>query len=573
MVMLSLFVFNSSVSGAGVMNELNYVNDETDVYSYVNFSKIMNFASGNGIDINDLDVLAAGNTDSETGRVIGDFGLKLSDVNEILIVMNTRDIEKKTGYLVFISLKNGKGLIPESFKKNSVKLKSGIAYKASAEDDVVFTKVNDFFVVGPAQYVDSYLGKRASKKPLLSSGSSLFIKKTAAKSISAQLNVSGYLKDTINTAMNSGAGMARGLKENVFIQTLLSLESMDWSLETGDTIIIHSGMQGSKIEDGERLLMLCHTWIVGSSFVVSFADLMAARSGDQKLAELTGDQQLMLSMQRAFGRIHARQDGKGVVISFEMTSDETDLLIAYLKREIAEEKSARAERAERDKISKLTQAIKEGRIKDVEQYIKEKYNLNSFDSDGITPLSAAVVQGDMKIVRLLADKGAGVNTPDINKLTPLHHSVKAGNKDIVAFLLSRGCNINAKDDSDMTPLHFNALQGNSEITGMLLTRGALVNAADIDGSTPLHLSASEGKIDIVKVLVERKADPELVNRDGHRAIDSAARNGQTIIVDFFKLKFKQEPEAYSSEDDYSADDSGDDSEIESDDPEFDEDVD
>jgi cytohesin len=571
MIFLTVFIVfgSSSILKAGVMDELSFINDKTDFYSYINISQIMNFISTKGIDVKDIDEITGDNSGNDTDRVIKEFGMKLSDIDELLLVMNTQDIEKKSGYLILVSFKKGKGIIPESFKKNGVKLKSGTGYKASADEDVIFTKINDFFVIGSTDYVDSFVEKRASKKTILSTASSLFKKQSVSKSMFFQLTVSEYLRKTMNTAMDSGAGMARGLKENVFIQTLLTLQSMDWGVEIGDKIIFKSGMQGSKIEDGERLQMLCHTWIVGSSFVVSFADLMAARSGDQKLAELTGDQQLMLWMQRAFGRIHARQEEKGVVISFEMTSAETDLLITYLKKEIAEEKIARAERIERDKISKLTLAIKEGRIKDVERYIKEKYNLNGFDTDGITPLGASVVQGDIKTVRLLVDKGAGVNTPDINKLTPLHHSVKTGNKDIVAFLLSRGCNINAKEDSDMTPLHFNALQGNSEITGILLAKGALVNALDIDGSTPLHLAASEDKIDIVKVLVERKADPELVNRDGQRAIDSAARNGHTGIVDFFKIKFKQEPNTYYSEDDYSADDS----EIESDDPEFDEDVD
>ena len=571
MILFAVFIVlcSSSILKAGVMDELNFVSDKTDFYSYINFSQIMNFISTKGIDVNDIDELANYSSGNDTDRVVKEFGVKLSDIDEFLMVMNTQDIEKKSGYLILISFKKGKGIVPESFKKNSVKLKSGTGYKASADEDVIFTKINNFFVIGSTDYVDSFVEKRISKKSILSPAGLLFKKQSASRSMFFQLAVSEYLRKTMNTAMDSGAGMARGLKENVFIQTLLTLQSMDWGVEMGDKIVFKAGMQGAKIEDGERLQMLCHTWIVGSSLVVSFADLMAARSGDQKLAELTGDQQLMLWMQRAFGRIHARQEGKGVVVSFEMTSEETGLLISYLKKEIEKEKKSRAERIEREKISELTLAVKEKRVKDIEKYIKDKYNLNGLDSDGITPLGAAVLQGDLKIVKLLVEKGAGLNTPDINRLTPLHHSVKTGNKDIVVYLLGRGCDINARDVSNMTLLHFNAIQGNREITGILLAKGALVNALDIDGSTPLHLAASEDKIDIVKVLVEKKADSELVNRDGQRAIDSAAQNGHTGIVDFFKIKFKQEPKEYSSEDDYSADDS----EIESDDPEFDEDVD
>ncbi len=575
-ITVCLIAADFSVVNARVIDELNYVSDKTDFYSYINFTKIMNFIKVKGIDINDIDAMMSDNSDNDSAKVINAFGLKLSDVNEFLMVINTRDVEKKSGYLVFMSFKNGKGVIPESFKKESVKLKSGTAYKASADEDILFVKVDDFFVIGPSHYIDSFLERRASKKPLLSSGSSLFIKKTASKSISFQLSVSEYLRNTMNTALNSGEGMARGLKENVFVQTLLSLESMDWGFEINDKITFQSGLQGSKAEDSERLEMLCHTWIVASSFVVPFADMLAARAGDQKITELTGDQQLMLWIQKAFGRIHTRREGNGVVITFEMNPSETDMLISFLKKEIDKEKKSRAERIEREKISRLTLAIKDNNLANIERFIKEKYNLNGFDADGNTPLCTAAMSGNIKAAGILIEKGAGLNIPDINKLTPLHHAVKIGNKEIVNLLLSKGSNIAVKDDSDMTPLHLNAIQGDSSITKILLAKGASVNAVDIDASTPLHLAASEGRIDVVKILADNKADPELLNRNDQRAIDSAAQNSHTEIVEYLKIRFKQEPKSTSSEGDFSGDNSdssdGAESNIESEDPVFEEDV-
>jgi len=282
---------------------------------------------------------------------------------------------------------------------------------------------------------------------------------------------------------------------------------------------------------------------------------MAARSGDPTLNELTADQQLMSWMQKAFGRVHVRQQDKGVITSFEMTSAETDLMISFIKKEMEKEKKMRAERLEREKISKLTLAISENNLDNVQKYIKEKYNLNGFDTDGNTPLGAAVASGNVKIARLLIEKGSGINVANIDKLTPLHQAVKMENRDMVVFLLgNKGCDVNAKGDTDLTALHYNAIQGNSEITRILIAKGASVNAVDSDASTPLHYAASAGFIKVVKILVEKKADPDMLNSSGQRAIDIAAQNNQKAIVDFLKTRFKQEPKNYSFEDNDSNDD-------------------
>lgn len=569
-----MILAGNTVLKASIVDELNYVNEKSDLYFYMNFSSILNFLSGRGIDLNDLNSLVMDESDNDTGRIINNFGIKISDLNEFLIVMNTIDIDKKSGYLVFISIKNGSGIIPEEFRKSSVKLKSGTAYKISAEEDMVFTIVDDFFVIGPALYVDAYLQSRSAKKRLLSARSSIFSAKTSSQSFFFQLTMSEYLKGMINNTMNAGTGMARGLKENVFIQTLLSLESVDAGIEISEKIKFQMGMQGSKPEDSERLQMICHTWIVGSSLIVSFADLIAARSGEQTLNELTSDQKLMSWMQKAFGRIHVRQENKGVVMSFEMTSAETDLMVSFIKKEIEKAKKNRAERKERDKISRLTLAISENNYNNVEKILKEKYNLNGFDNDGNTPLGAASAAGNVKIARLLIEKGAGLDIQNIDRLTPLHQAVRAANKEMIVFLLEKGSNVNAKADANQTALHYNAMQGNSEITVILIAKGASVNAADDDASTPLHYAASAGYIEIVKILADKKADPNLLNISQQRAIDVAFQNNQSEVVEFMKTRFKQEPKSFSGDDGNYNDDSNmeDDSTSGTDDPVMDEGV-
>jgi hypothetical protein len=90
-------------------------------------------------------------------------------------------------------------------------------------------------------------------------------------------------------------------------------------------------MQGASEVDSERLLMLSHFAIVGTSFAASFADLIAARSRDNTLGKVTENNEILVSLQQIFGRMKAKQVNNGVVVSFFLTENETDSFIAFVK--------------------------------------------------------------------------------------------------------------------------------------------------------------------------------------------------------------------------------------------------
>ncbi len=549
LIILSIFIimFPLSVLTAGITDELTYINENTDFYVYTNISRIMKFLAARGINTGELDSFAAGSPAASNGNILKDFGLKPSDINEIMLAVNLQDTAKKSGYLVFISIKNGRGHIPVNLRKNTVKLKSGTVYKAPVDEDIVFTRMSDFFIFGPSAYLESFLEKKSLKKNMLTSRSGHFKKNSEGKSVYIHLTVTDFFTAEINRVLNSSEG--RRLKNNAFIKTLTTLECADWSIETGDRIIFTSGMQGSKPEDSERLLMITHTWIVGTSFLVSFADLFLMKDGNQSPAEISSEGEITTWLQKAFGRIHVRQEGKGVVSTLEMVPGEADVVITYIKNEIEKEKKERAERSEREKIAKLTGAIKQNNIENVKMYIKGKYNLNGFDTDGNTPLGVSAVTGNLRIARLLVENGAKVNAWNVDKMMPLHLAVKNDRTEMIAFLLGKGADVNGKADNHFTPHQYNALQGNSEITRILIVRGATVNAKDSDGSTPLHYASSQGFIKVVKVLIEKKADPDIKNKNSQRSVDVAAQNNQNEIVNFFRSSFGQKPETFMPEED------------------------
>jgi len=92
-----LIVFNSTVLKAGIVDELNYVNEKSDFYFYISFDKLISFISARGIDVNEFDTMVMDNSTKESDKVIKEFGLKLNDINEFLMVMNIQDVEKKSG--------------------------------------------------------------------------------------------------------------------------------------------------------------------------------------------------------------------------------------------------------------------------------------------------------------------------------------------------------------------------------------------------------------------------------------------------------------------------------------------
>ena len=104
----------------------------------------------------------------------------------------------------------------------------------------------------------------------------------------------------------------------------------------------------------------------------------------------------------------------------------------------------------------------------------------------------AVGNGNIEAVKQYLAAGGDVNAKDDDGWTPLHHAAIWSHKEIAELLIAEGADVNAKDQKEeRAPLHMAAYWGENDIVELLIAEGADVNAKDEDGKTPLDLATNE----------------------------------------------------------------------------------
>ncbi len=147
----------------------------------------------------------------------------------------------------------------------------------------------------------------------------------------------------------------------------------------------------------------------------------------------------------------------------------------------------------------LSAAVREGRMKDVANYLERGDDPNAGRGPGGNPIMVAVQSGDEAMVRLLAAKGAKVDTT--KKLAgPLHYAVLRRRPEMVKLMLSLGAQIDAIDDRDSTALMLAAKNGQIEVVRYLVSKGADKSLQDIGGLTAVEHARKQGHQDIVQLL-------------------------------------------------------------------------
>jgi len=555
-----IFIFltvKTSLLSAALLDELNYIDERNDIHIYANIEKSLNFFNKNGINNKDLNEIMFSDEDNEADRIAKAFKLNIEDVEEVLLSAYSKEIENKNGLIIFMSVKKGKGVIPDELKIKKLKIDNIEFYDLG--DNIFFTKYENLYIVGTKNFIESYLDKKKKKAKNNSKIVETVIKNSKDKSFYFRLDITEHLKNLMEQGFKQGAMFVRGINDNVFLKTLLNLRSLYYSIDSGKNITFNCGLEGTDAIDGERLLMLTHFTIVGTSFVLTFADLIAAKNSNLPVDEVARNYELLSQMQNVIGRIKTKQVDNTVTVSFSMTDKETETIVAAIKRAIEEEKKDIADRREKKKISIFTEAILENDSAKIDELLKQKFNIDQKDLKGNTILSTAAYMGNTKVAIFAINRGADIKLKTDEGMAPIHYAAKGGSSEMVKLLLQKGADINERSDNDMTALHYNASQGNVEITKILIKSGADINALSMDGTAPIHLAAAEGYIDVIKVLVEKGANVELEDSNQMRAVDIAAKNDRQAVVDFFKEKYNLEPRESSYYEENSSDFNNDDS--------------
>nr|XP_031311148.1 ankyrin repeat and SOCS box protein 15 isoform X3 [Camelus dromedarius] len=218
-----------------------------------------------------------------------------------------------------------------------------------------------------------------------------------------------------------------------------------------------------------------------------------------------------------------------------------------------------------DQNRKLVEAIKQGHILELQEYVKYKYALDEADekgwfplheavvqpiqqilevvldasyqtlwefktSDGETPLTLAVKAGLVENVRTLLEKGVWPNTKNDNGETPLLIAVKKGSYDMVSALLEHNTSLDQPCVKRWSAMHEAAKQGRKDIVALLLTHGGSVHLRDGFGVTPLGVAAEYGHCDVLEHLIHKGGDVLALADDGASVLFEAAGGGNPDCI-------------------------------------------
>ncbi|XP_023384716.1 ankyrin repeat and SOCS box protein 15 [Pteropus vampyrus] len=199
-----------------------------------------------------------------------------------------------------------------------------------------------------------------------------------------------------------------------------------------------------------------------------------------------------------------------------------------------------------DQNRKLVEAIKQGHILELQEYVKYKYALDEADekgwfplheavvqpfqqvleivldasyktlwefktADGETPLTLAIKAGLVENVKALLEKGVWPNTKNDKGETPLLIAVKKGSYDMVSTLLKYNTSLDQPCIKRWSAMHEAAKQGRKDLIALLLKHGGNVHLRDGFGVTPLGVAAEYGHCDVLEHLIHKV----ILKRTGH----------------------------------------------------------
>ncbi len=118
--------------------------------------------------------------------------------------------------------------------------------------------------------------------------------------------------------------------------------------------------------------------------------------------------------------------------------------------------------APRGRTTALHEAADEGDIREIEELISEKSDVDARDEEGRTALHYAAIAGDILVTAALLNAGADPNLPDRDGRVPLHFAVLSCNPDLTAMLLGADADPAVNDKDEETPLELAVRSGCEE---------------------------------------------------------------------------------------------------------------
>ncbi|GFS92088.1 ankyrin-3 [Nephila pilipes] len=151
--------------------------------------------------------------------------------------------------------------------------------------------------------------------------------------------------------------------------------------------------------------------------------------------------------------------------------------------------------------------------------------------DNQQKLFNALEEGDIEKVQDYIKNGADIYGKDINEMTCLHYSAKAPSTEAIEFVLQQNVDVAAKDLRGQTALHIAVKYDRIEIVKYLIkTKSMSIIEEDINGKTPLHIAVEKGSKKSLKYLLKNKAITTFKNYSELSPLHTAIlRNDMEIV--------------------------------------------
>ena len=136
-------------------------------------------------------------------------------------------------------------------------------------------------------------------------------------------------------------------------------------------------------------------------------------------------------------------------------------------------------------------------------------------------VSQAIREGNISYVKEYIKKYKDVNLPLTNddySNRMIHIASESKSTDILSMLIALKANINIKNKLNETPIHFAVRNNNIDTIDMLLSQGADLNSANIDGEIPIFYAMKTGNLRIVKMLYNNNSPILSLDKKGNNLI-------------------------------------------------------